>query len=168
MNNGVYSQWCYLSYVSFEDALQFVRLLGRGAWLAKVDIRQAYRNDPTPTIMGYRWRVNRCSPPIRFTIGAKDFFTALADAAEWKAQQRAYRVLCITLMTLELRGQTSASKQYATCWTCLVIWACLLPRLSWKAPATTLSILGMEIDTVAMEIRLRQDKLVALQSLAGW
>ena len=46
VNDGIAGSMCSLSYVSVESAAQAVLLLGRGALLAKMDIRDAYRSVP--------------------------------------------------------------------------------------------------------------------------
>ena len=46
MNTGIAEGMCSLKYISVEDTVQAVLKLGRGARLAKVDIRNAYRNIP--------------------------------------------------------------------------------------------------------------------------
>ena len=44
VNDGIDEGLCSLSYVSVEEAAQMVLRLGWGTLLAKVDIRNAYRN----------------------------------------------------------------------------------------------------------------------------
>lgn len=44
VNDGIPITWCSLSYTSVEEAARLVLQLGRGAQLAKVDIKRAYRN----------------------------------------------------------------------------------------------------------------------------
>ena len=46
VNDGVPEVLCSLKYVSVEDALKIIVLLGRGTLLAKVDVKKAYRNVP--------------------------------------------------------------------------------------------------------------------------
>lgn len=46
VNDGVHENLCLLSYVSVDDALWEICMLGRGSLLAKVDVRKAYKNVP--------------------------------------------------------------------------------------------------------------------------
>ena len=46
MNTGIAGNFCFLSYVSVEEIAKTVVRLGRGTLLAKVNIRNAYRNIP--------------------------------------------------------------------------------------------------------------------------
>ena len=59
MNDGINEAPCSLSYVSVEDAVEMVLKKGRGACLAKVDIRNAYRVLPVHPddrwLLGMRW-----------------------------------------------------------------------------------------------------------------
>jgi len=43
VNDGINKDWCSLSYVKVEDAAREISCLGRGAVLAKVDIKSAYQ-----------------------------------------------------------------------------------------------------------------------------
>jgi len=44
VNDGVDANLCSLSYVEVEEAAREVATVGRGALLAKVDVKSAYRN----------------------------------------------------------------------------------------------------------------------------
>ena len=46
VNDGIPEALCSLSYVNIRDAIRGVLANGQGALLAKVDIRNAYRNVP--------------------------------------------------------------------------------------------------------------------------
>ena len=46
VNDGIDPEWCSMKYISVDDAAEAIRQMGRGAFLAKVDIKQAYRMVP--------------------------------------------------------------------------------------------------------------------------
>jgi len=46
VNDGISIPRCSLSYVQVEDAVRGVAVMGRGSFMAKVDIHQAYRAIP--------------------------------------------------------------------------------------------------------------------------
>ena len=46
VNNGIQESWCSLSYVTIVDGAQGIASLRRGALMAKVNIRNAYRVVP--------------------------------------------------------------------------------------------------------------------------
>ena len=43
MNDGIPKPLCSLRYPSIADAVQFIKMLGPGTLLLKVDLRNAYR-----------------------------------------------------------------------------------------------------------------------------
>ncbi len=89
VNDGVHDHLCSLKYASVEDALRIVLMLGRGAWLAKVDIRKAYRNIPVfpadRRLLGMMWEDSLfVDTALQFGLrSAPKIFSAVADAAEW-------------------------------------------------------------------------------------
>ena len=78
-----------LSYVSVEGAAQTVLHLGRGALLAKVDIRNAYRNIPVHSddrwLLGLSWKGDIfIDTVLPFGLrSAPKIFNSVADALEW-------------------------------------------------------------------------------------
>ena len=59
VNDGIAKELATLTYVSIDDVMAWVLDLGRGALLAKMDIRQAYRNVPVHAedrlLLGMKW-----------------------------------------------------------------------------------------------------------------
>ena len=59
VNDGISEKFCSLSYVGVQDAIQGILTYGKGALLAKVDIRNAYRVVPIHPddwwLMGMYW-----------------------------------------------------------------------------------------------------------------
>ena len=51
VNDGVDTNLCSLPYVGVEEAARGVATIGRGALLAKVDVKSAYCNIPIHTLM---------------------------------------------------------------------------------------------------------------------
>lgn len=60
MNNDIHKSWCSLSYVTMGDGAQGLASFGKGALMAKVDIRSTYRVIPVHPkdqwLMGMRWQ----------------------------------------------------------------------------------------------------------------
>ena len=46
VNEGICKEWCSLSYISVDDVAHEVVKLGKGALMAKFDLKAAYRNVP--------------------------------------------------------------------------------------------------------------------------
>ena len=93
VNDGIQPDLCSLSYVSVDDAARIIVQAGRGALLAKVDIKSAYRLVPVHPedrlLLGMAWEgevfVDNVLP---FGLrSAPKIFTALADALEWVVRQ---------------------------------------------------------------------------------
>ncbi len=73
-----------LSYTSIDDVVAVVRRAGERAILAKMDVKQAYRNILTSNVY-----VDNVLP---FGLrSAPLLFTAVADALQWIAEQRGIR-----------------------------------------------------------------------------
>ena len=89
VNNGIPDSFCSLSYVTVWDAAQAVAAKGRGALMAKVDVKSAYRNVPIHPhdrwLMGTLWEGSLyIDTALPFGLqSAPKIFTAVADAVEW-------------------------------------------------------------------------------------
>ena len=59
VNDGISKELSYLSYMSVDEVMEKVLELGKGALMAKADIRQAYRNIPVHPddrgLLGVQW-----------------------------------------------------------------------------------------------------------------
>lgn len=93
VNNGINLNLCSLMYVSVDDAVRAVVRAGRGAFLAKADIKQAYRMVPVhPSdrlLLGMVWE-NSLFVDSALPFGlcsAPKIFNALAVALEWMIRQ---------------------------------------------------------------------------------
>ena len=85
-----------LQYTSVDTVVEYIVCTGPGTQLAKVDIRQAYRNVPVhPSdrhLLGMQWKgkgkafINKTIPfGLRSVL---KLFTALADALKWILHRR--------------------------------------------------------------------------------
>ena len=88
INNGIDPELCSLSYVSADDAAHAVAKLGRGAGLAKVDIKSAYRMVPVHPedrmLLGMIWEgALYVDTTLPFGLrSAPKIFNTLADTLE--------------------------------------------------------------------------------------
>ena len=94
INDGIDPSWCLQSYVTVDRVARQAGKLGRGALMAKVDVKSAYRIVPVSPedrlLLGMQWRgrmhVDACLP---FGLrSAPLIFTALADGLEWIVRQQ--------------------------------------------------------------------------------
>ena len=94
VNDGISREMCSLSYVSIDSIVDCILKLGKGALMAKIDIKQAYRNIPVHPmdryLLGVQWKgelyIDKVLP---FGLrSAPIIFSAVADALQWIVQQR--------------------------------------------------------------------------------
>ena len=174
VNDGVFIQLCSLRYASVEDAIKRVLLKGRGALLAKVGIQRAYRNVPVHPddrwLLGMQWDGGVfIDSTLPFGLrSAPKIFTAIADAVEWILRKVGVEAVIHYLVDILLVGAPESPE----CELWLAILLEVFRRLGIpvafekrEGPATCLSFLGLELDTVAMVLRLPASKLEALQVL---
>ena len=89
VNDGIPSELCSLKYTSVEVVAAMAQRLGRGALLAKLDIRSAYRLIPVNPrdrhLLGVEWRgAQYVDGSLPFGLrSAPKIFTAVADALQW-------------------------------------------------------------------------------------
>ncbi len=174
VNDGISENLSSLTYVGVQDAVRGIARMGRGTVMAKVDVKSAYRNVPVHPddrqLMGMWWRdalfVDTVLP---FGLrSAPKIFTAVADAVEWIARDEGVRVSLHYLDDFLVMGAPGTDECAVARDTLLQIFGRLgLPVATEKleGPDTSLSFLGFELDSVAMEARLPQGKLEELKEL---
>ena len=158
--------------------MQCILALGQGVCLAKMDVKQAYRIVPVHPddrhLLAVKWKgtayVDKVLP---FGLrSAPIIFSALADALQWMMESRGVKhvyhyiddfITIGTPQTAECSENLAIMK--ATCDDAGVP----IEEEKCEGPATVLSFLGIELDTVKLEIRLPSDKLERLKLLtAEW
>ena len=94
MNDGIDKELCTLSYVSVDDIVKTILTLKKGALMAKVDIKNAYRLLPVHPedrlLLGMEWQGQvYVDTALPFGLrSAPKIFTALADLLEWIIRKR--------------------------------------------------------------------------------
>ena len=96
VNDGVEEGLCSLSYVSLDHAVRAALELGRGAVMAKIDVRSACRIVPVHPedqgLLGMLWEGSLfvdTAQPFGLRLAPK-IFNAKADAMEWFARQQGF------------------------------------------------------------------------------
>ena len=178
VNDGISRDLCSLQFASVDDAAGIVLAKGAGARLAKIDIAKAYRNVPVhPSdrpLLGMQWQ-NQLFIDKSLPFGlrsAPKIFCALSDALEWILRQRGISS-CVHYIDDFLTVGAGASEE---CQHNLGLITTLCEELGVplasdkvEGPLTTITFLGIEIDTKRMELRLPQAKLDRLKDLiATW
>ena len=174
INDGIPESLCSLSYVGVKDASLRLRRSGKGALMAKVDVRSAYRNVPVHPddrwLMGMMWEgALYVDTALPFGLrSAPKIFTAIADAAQWIIQQEGVNFIIHYLDDFLVIGAPESNECAMALATVLRVFERLgLPAAPNKleGPWTRLTFLGFELDSREMIIRLPLQKLLELQEL---
>ena len=174
MNDGISKEEHTVSYTRFDDAVALLRQLGPTCFMAKIDIRHAFRVCPVRQedyhLLGFSW-LNRYYFDLRLPFGSRSspcLFNAFADALCWILVS--YFSLAFVLhysddFFLINRDLPQCSVLMSAV---LSIFAHLgVPVADDKliGPSHTITYLGIEIDAPSMSIRLPAKKLIELQFL---
>ena len=94
VNDGIDPQLCSLQYTSVEREAHAAQSLGKGALLAKLDVKAAYRLIPVHPddcwLLGFEWQGSHyVDGMLPFGLhSAPIIFTAVANAMEWMFRQQ--------------------------------------------------------------------------------
>ena len=171
VNDSISPDLCSLSYPSVDDAVDYVLALGRSTQMVKLDLKNAYRIHPGDRrFLGVCWEgqvfIDHCLPfGLRST---PKIFTAFADALAWILHHQGIRHIMHYFMFFGSPG--SGEAEFALRLT-LDVLAGLgipvsLPKLL-EGPSTSVTFLGIVIDSGRMELRLPHDKVDRMRALVS-
>ena len=178
VNEGIDPSEFACRYSKFDDAVDVVVHLGRGAWLAKVDIQHAFRLCPVRPaqwpLLCFRW-ADRFFVDTRLPFGCRSspcIFNAFAGALAWMFIHLAGVVYLLHYLDdffFANRGYDLCSRDMLAIRSlCGYLGVPLAPGKS-VGPSRCLTYLGIELDTWTMTARLPPDKLLKLRALlAQW
>ena len=176
VNDGIREDLCSLKYVTVDDAVQVVLELGQGAKLTKLDICSAYRiipvNPEDRWLLGMSWDgalyINTTLP---FGLcSALKMFNAVTDTIEWIIRQQGVAPVFHYLDDFLLIGHSGTGQCGTHLSVVLSIFnklGILITQKKVEEPSTTITFLGIEINTVAMQLRLPYTKLTELRGLVS-
>ena len=168
VNNGISSVASSFHYITIRET---ARTILQGAFLAKIDLKAAYRKVPVHPqdhyLLGISWKDQIfCDKVLPFGLRSVPIiFNAVADALAWA-------MLCVGIPGLVhyLDDFLFWASDYLTCSLTLETVACLSARLGLpvepskvEGPPTTLIFLSIEVDTVSREHKLPRLKLARLK-----
>ena len=178
VNDRIDPSLCSLEYSSVDQAVQLVVALGKGALMAKVDLKSAYRMVPVHPqdqwLLGMEWQGSLfCDRALPFGLrSAPIIFTAVADGLAWAISCQGVGNFIHYLDDFLFCGPPASHE----CARALEVVIPLCSELGMPVapnkvvgPATALTFLGIEIDSVREEIRLPMVKIRQLQeALDSW
>jgi len=168
INTFIPSEFSSVKYATIDDAINFIKLLGRGCVLAKTDVRSAFRIIPVhPSdypLLGLQWKgqwyYDRCLP-MGCSSSCK-IFESLSTAMEWIARTKLGipQILHILDDFLIIGESTSAcqAKLQRFLHFCEDIGVPMAPEKT-EGPSPVLTFAGIELDCIRFEARLPQEKV---------
>ena len=161
-----------LDYCTIDNAIAICHTLGKGALMAKVDLKNAFRLCPVRPqdwhLLGICWRdqfyIDKCLP---FGLRSAPFlFNMVADALQWILENyfaipNSFHYLDDFFMAGPPDSPHCQQALSDMLTLCSAVQAPLKPE-KVLGPATLMVILGIELDTISMQARLPEDKLSAL------
>ena len=173
INNGIAPELSSLSYPSVDHLSALVVSAGRGSFMVKADIKEAYRMVPVHPedqyLLGVQWRkfifIDKVLP---FGLrSAPKIFSALADAIQWILHSKGIQNSLHYLddFVLVTKDQSSATLQKELLVATFQSLGVPIEESKLEGPTTCLTFLGIEADTIALQLRLPQEKLANLRAL---
>ena len=174
LNDGISSEFTSVSYATVEDAIHTIRTAGYGCFMAKTDVKNAFRIIPIQPqdyhLLGICWRglycYDRCMP-MGCSSSCKTF-EIFSSAVEWIAREKSH----IDHILNRLDDVLIVSPSHDLCKQQLDLFLMLchylgIPMAPEKTigSSSTISFAGIELDSVLMEARLPPDELVKCHDL---
>ena len=171
VNDGISKEYSSVRYTSVDHLASLIITEGRGALLVKADIKEAYRMVPVhpsdQLLLGIGWN-DRIYIDKMLPFGLRSapiIFSAVADALQWILIKQGIPKLLHYLDDFILIAKVPAiaeNQKQILISTCKRLGVPLEPS-KLEGPTTCLTFLGIEIDTVALQIRLPEEKLATLR-----
>jgi len=166
--------------VTIDDAIAMLKRLGKGAFMAKTDIKSAYRVIPLHKseheLFGICWKneyfYDKC---LCFGLRSAPFiFSTFSDLLEWILKNNYHIGEIIHILDDFLLATVGPNDQQCrqNLQTLLQVFHNLgvpIAEEKTEGPAQVMVFMGIELDSVAQEARLPSDKLQRLKSsFAEW
>ena len=173
INSGIDQEDSSVIYTNFDEVIKMVLKEGKGSYLIKTDIKSAFRllpiNPSDFDLLGMKFQgkyyVDKCLP---FGLSVScNLFEKFSCFLEWQIKQNAKTDNMIHYLDdfcgcdKEKSGAQSLLDKSLSTFDSLGV-----PTAPEKieGPTTCIKFLGLEVDTVAMEVRLPEDKLSDLKA----
>ena len=173
VNDGIPQECASVHYTSVGQAIQSILRFGKGSYLAKTDIKSAFRIVPVHPrdyhLLGFYWRggyyYDRCLPMGCSSSCA--IFEAFSTSLEW-----IFKKFCPQVDILHVLDDfLIVGPSYQICNSALKILTDLCHYLGVPlapdktvGPVQALSFVGIFLDTVDMSASLPEDKIIKFQN----
>ena len=173
INDHIDSTSVTLSYTTVDDAISIADKLGRGTLFAKIDLKQAFRQCPVRPadwhLLGLHWKgqyyYDKCLP---FGLRSSPFlFDTIASALEYIFRQQLHNQHIIHYLDDFLIAGPPHSP---TCNDSFIRIEELCKQLGIQTklekrtpPTTSITFLGIQLDTISQTASLPEDKLTKLR-----
>ena len=174
INDGISSAVCSLQYASVDDAVDIIMHLGRHTELVKMDLSNAYRIVPVhpddQPLLGICWQGSMyIDQALPFGLrSAPKIFSAIADFLAWVLHCEGVLLLIHYLDDFLIFGPPGTTIAATTRSLVERIFDRIhvpLAHHKTEGPTTSLTFLGILIDTGRFQLSLPSDKLARLQDL---
>ena len=173
VNDGIAPTFSSVCYPTVDNLASLVVSKGKGAYLVKADIKEAYRNIPIHPddyyLLGVEWDgVVILDKFLPFGLrSAPKIFSAVADAAQWILLHNGVKLSLHYLDDFIMVEGDLVAAEEARELLCSTFEKLGLPLEPSKleGPSTCLTFLGIEVDTLNLQLRLPADKLARLIDL---
>ena len=174
LNDRISPDHTSVSYATVEDAIRRIRTVGSSCFLAKTDIKNAFRIIPIRpqdyNLLGICWRglyyYDRCMP--MGCLSSCKTFETFSTAIEWIAQNKLHITHILHLLDDFLIISPTEDLCQKQLDSFLMLSSYLgIPMAPEKTvgPSQIISFAGIELDSILMEARLPQEKLDKCQTL---
>ena len=168
VNENIPKDLCTVQYDTLDKIIQFVIYYGQGSYISKSDIEKAFRIIPLHQdsfhLMGFKWKdqyfYDKCLP-MGCSISCK-LFEEFSTSIQW-ILSHVYHISGISHILDDFMFVDSS---FEACNKKLEIFLSVtrwlnIPIKSSKTfrPCQIMIVHGIEVDTIAMEMRLPKDKL---------
>lgn len=175
VNDGISKDKYSVQYMQVEDIINAIMELGRGTLIAKFDIQNAYRIIPIHPddrhLLGMKWR-GQFYVDMTLPFGLRSapyIFTSMADLVEWSLQQNHgvgfLEHYLDDFHTLGPPNSLTCQRNLDTCIHFCKEWGIPLHPDKFEGPATCITVLGIELDTIKLQARLPKEKFDLIMSL---
>ena len=175
VNDGIPKDPYSVHYMKVVDVIEGIMSHGRGTLLAKFDVESVYRNVPVHLddryLLGMKWQgkyfVNLALP---FGLPSAPYiYSSIADLLEWILKHNyGVRFLLHYLDDFHTLGPLNSpvcQRNLDICVRLFAEWGIPPHQEKLEGPSTCLTVLGIELDSIALLARLPKDKFDCIAAL---